>query len=249
MTTRKTIRRRPDIKKNGKNDEERFVISDMMNAFGAYETLEEIDNAWNTIKTAIAPKRIHVEREWCTKLMDCCSLSDFFDFVLPHVSGPVATQIKRARFAKYVKRAMDENPKDFICELRPDTQRMCYGIKGMLYLFGEFGTIQMASNKWSSYKTRLARRGEKQQFVHQIGRKEVCTADDFFEKILPYISARSCRGIIKRKQFVSDLEKESPRKYHCLQETKCVKYDSTKHNVNKTELVLPKLDINIRLIV
>lgn len=78
MLTHTSIRRRPDIRKDRKKGVDRFVIADLINAFGAYETLNEVENAWSTIKTILAPTRIHVECVWEERFVDCCTIADFF---------------------------------------------------------------------------------------------------------------------------------------------------------------------------
>jgi len=176
MMTDKMIRRATGL----------FVITDLINAFGDYETVYEIDETWNTVKYIMAPTDIHVRRPWDDRMEDCCTLADFFDFILPHISGPDATKIKRARCVKYIERAMN-NTKGFVCRIDQKTQENRYCVSHLLFAFGMYRTIQMASRAYTVYKGRLACKGEKLPF-EKIANKDICSIDEFFDRILPNLN-------------------------------------------------------------
>lgn len=237
MLKHTSIRRRPDIRRDRKKGVERFVIADLISAFGAYETLDEVENAWSTIKTILAPTRIHVECVWEERFVDCCTITDFFKHIIPHISGPVANQIKRARFAQYTEDAINKKSKEFVWELDIKTQRTNYGISGMLFIFGMFETLKKAAKTWTNYKTRLGNRGEKLNF-YRIGAKDACTVDEFFDSILPNIFHQPLRKPIihKRDGFAPTLDIKRGISIEQGSETKRVKYETPRiYDVTKIE--------------
>src|SRR5215217_944213 len=81
-----------------------FGVIDLMNVFGNYKTRKTATDQWlkykrlrDTPNGSIQNHRFVVPIQHKGRVMDHCTISDFFDKVLPHITGPVADAIKRAR--------------------------------------------------------------------------------------------------------------------------------------------------------
>jgi len=82
-----------------------FGIADLLNVFGNYKNRKLAADQWIKLKQrhprlqggGAESGTFYVISQFQGKPMDHCTIPDFFDNVLPHITGPVADAIKRAR--------------------------------------------------------------------------------------------------------------------------------------------------------
>ena len=80
-----------------------FGIVDMMNAVGEYKSRKYASDVWRKLKSSLSKhsdqksEGFWLERTVHAQIMDFCTINDFLDNVLPHITGTVAEVIKLAR--------------------------------------------------------------------------------------------------------------------------------------------------------
>ena len=86
------------------NGRSMFGVVDMMFCVGSYNSRESASTVWRVLRSTsehrvrrLAGGVFWVETTAHSQKMDFCTLADFLDHLLPHVTGPLAASIKLAR--------------------------------------------------------------------------------------------------------------------------------------------------------
>lgn len=91
-----------------------FGVADLMYALGDYPTRKDASKAWTYRKSLKSEKQTNnlhesfgqgspndgsfaIQREIKQQIMDFCTINDFYENVLPHLTGPIAHCIREAR--------------------------------------------------------------------------------------------------------------------------------------------------------